>query len=234
MKKIILPDGRELCYELTRKRVKNINFRVKDEEVVMVSAPSGISVKYIEQCLAKRADLFFGAFEKLRARNAAQIKSTETVNWLGKELPIIIIENSRETAVFDENECRVFTKDFSAENVQNLIRAAKVERFKALCAELNEQVRAGLKARGLEPPPALITIKEMKSRWGSCSYAKGHISINLRLADFPRETVLSVFWHEYAHFWHHDHSDRFYRFLLDLYPDYYKHNNVLKAGIKGG
>ena len=230
MKQIILPDGRELCYELTRKRVKNINFYVKDEDVVMVSAPSGVSVKFIEQCLAKRANFFFGAFEKIRARKAAQTKSTEGVKWLGKELPIKIIENSRETAVFDENECRVFTRDIGTENVQNLIRAAKIERFKALCAELNEQVRAELKARGSEPPPVVIKIKEMKSRWGSCSYASGNISINLRLADYPRETVLSVFWHEYAHFRYHDHSVRFYRFLLNLYPDYYKHNNVLKTG----
>ncbi len=230
MKQIILPDGRELCYELIRKRVKNINFRIKDEDVVMVSASSKVPIKYIEQCLAKRAEFFFGAFEKIKARKAAQEKSAECVKWLGKELPVVVYDNSRETAVFDENECRVFTKDFGAENVQNLIRTARLERFKALCAELNEQVRTELKARGFEPPPAVITIKEMKSRWGSCSYKRGHISINLRLADYPRETVLSVFWHEYAHFWHHDHSDRFYRFLLDLYPDYYKHNNVLKTG----
>ncbi len=230
MNRIILPDGRELCYELTRKRVKNINFHVKDECVVMVSASPKVPIKYIEQCLAKRADLFFGAFEKLKARKIASANSTESVKWLGKELPINIIENSRETAVFDENECRVFTRDFSAENVQELIKTAKTERFKALCAELNEQVRAELKARGLEPPPAVITIKEMKSRWGSCSYTRGHISINLRLADHPRETVLSVFWHEYAHFWHHDHSDRFYRFLLDMFPDYHKYNDVLKTG----
>lgn len=229
MKKIILPDGRELCYELIRKRVKNINFRIKDEGVVMVSASPRVSVKYIELCIAERADFFFGAFEKLKARKAASTKSTDSVKWLGKELPIKTLENSRETAVFDENECRVFTRDFSAENVQDLIRAAKVERFKALCAELNEQVRAELKARGLVPPPAVITIKEMKSRWGSCSYTRGHISINLRLADYPRETVLSVFWHEYAHFWHHDHSDRFYRFLLDMFPDYHKYNDVLKT-----
>ena len=78
MKQIILPDGRELCYELIRKRVKNINFRIKEEGVVMVSASPKVPINYIEQCLAKRADFFFGAFEKIRARKAAQTKSTET------------------------------------------------------------------------------------------------------------------------------------------------------------
>ncbi len=230
MKKIILPDGRELCYILVRKRVKNINFRAKEDGTVLVSASPKVSVKYIEKCLAERADFFFGAFEKLNKQKQVFEINTKSIRWLGKELPVKIIENLRETAVIDEDECRVFTKDNSAENVLRLIEKVKIERFKTVCAELNEKVRNALRSKGFEPPPAVITIKDMKSRWGSCSYTRGHISVNIRLAAYPRETVYSVFCHEYAHFWHHDHSKNFYRFLLELYPDYYKYNNVLKSG----
>ena len=229
MKKIILPNGREFCYELVRKRVKNINFRIKESNVVCVSASSRVSVKYIEECLIRRADFFFDAFEKLKAREKASAPNTQSVKWLGKELKIRVIENLREIAVIDENECRVFTKDSSEENVLELVNNAVKERFKVVCAELNETVRKGLRERGFEPPNAVITIKNMKSRWGSCSYTRGHISINLRLAAYPKETVLSVFWHEYAHFWHHDHSENFYRFLLEMFPDYHKYNDVLKV-----
>lgn len=229
MKKIILPDGRELCYELVRKRVKNINFRVKENGTVGVSASQRVSVKYIEECLVQRADFFFNAFEKLKAREKASMINTESVKWLGKELRIRVIENLREKAVIDENECRVFTKDSSTSNVLELVNNAVKERFKAVCAELNETVRTSLRERGFDPPNAVITIKDMKSRWGSCSYTRGHISINLRLAAYPKETILSVFWHEYAHFWHHDHSENFYRFLLEMFPDYHKYNDVLKV-----
>ena len=226
---IRLSDGRELRYELTRKRVKNINFRAKADGTISVSASPRVSKKQIEQCIIERAEFFFGAFERLEQREKLSEINTESIRWLGKELPVNIIGNSREIAVLDEDGCRVYTKDNSAENVQTLIERAVAERFKALCTELNAQVRNELKSRGLNPPAALITIKDMKSRWGSCSYTRGHISINLRLAAYPRDTVLSVFWHEYAHFWHHDHSERFYRFVLEMFPDYYKHNNVLKT-----
>lgn len=229
MEIIRLPDGRELRYTLTRKRVKNINFRAKSDGTIAVSANTRVSKKQIEQCIIERAEFFFGAFERLKSREKTSEISTKSIKWLGKELPVRIVANSREIAVLDEEECRVFTKDESAENVLKLIQRAVAERFKTVCAELNAQVRNELQSRGLNPPAAVITIKDMKSRWGSCSYTRGHISINLRLAAYPRDTVLSVFWHEYAHFWHHDHSERFYRFLLEVFPEYYKHNNVLKA-----
>ncbi|MCH5208930.1 MAG: DUF45 domain-containing protein [Oscillospiraceae bacterium] len=228
IEKIKLHDGRELCYELTRKRVKNINFRAKSDGVVAVSASPRVSKKYIEQCLKDRADFFFGAFERLKAREKASEINTDSVRWLGKELHVKVVENLREIAVLDDEECRVFTKDRSPENVRKLIESAVAERFKDVCGQLNEKVRAELKDKGYDPPSAVITIKDMKSRWGSCSYTRGRISINLRLAAYPPETVLSVLWHEYAHFRYHDHSENFYRFLLEMYPEYHKHNDVLK------
>ena len=229
LKTITLPDGRTLTYELVRKRVKNVNFRAKDDGIVYVSANSRVSVKEVERFLTERADFFFGAFERLLAREKRSEINTETVNWLGQEYPVRIIHNARECAVLDEVECRVFTRlGGDAEYVLSLIQRAVAERFAALCRELNEEVRAELQRNGLTPPPTQITIKDMKTRWGSCSYTKGHISINIRLAAYPRETVLSVFWHEYAHYWHHDHSKIFYDFLLRLYPDYYRWNDLLK------
>ncbi|MBD5130766.1 MAG: M48 family metallopeptidase [Ruminococcaceae bacterium] len=229
LKTITLPDGRTLTYELVRKRVKNVNFRAKDDGIIYVSANSRVSVKEVERFLTERADFFFGAFERLRAREKRSEINTETVNWSGEEYPVRIIHNARECAVLDEIECRVFTRLGSdGEYVLSLIQRAVADRFAALCRELNEEVRAELVRRGLTPPPTQITIKDMKSRWGSCSYTRGHISINIRLAAYPRETVLSVFWHEYAHYWHHDHSQRFYDFLLDMYPDYFRWNDLLK------
>lgn len=229
LKTITLPDGRTLTYELTRKRVKNVNFRAKDDGIVYVSANSRVSVKEIESFLIERGEFFFGAFERLRAREKRSEINTETVNWLGREYPVRIIHNARECAVLDETECRVFTRLGSdPEYILSLIQRAVADRFMALCRELNGEVRGELQRSGLTPPPTQITIKDMKTRWGSCSYTKGHISINIRLAAYPRETVLSVFWHEYAHYWHHDHSKRFYDFLLRLYPDYYHWNDLLK------
>lgn len=230
MKTITLPDGRKLSYELTRKAVRNINFRIKPDGVVHVSASSRVAVSRIEELLAQHGAGFLDSAEKLRQREQrSDLSSLESVNWLGKEYPVRIIRNARETAVLDETELRVFTqRSEDEEYLQGLVQRAVADSFVRLCGELNEEVRNALASRGLNPPPTRITIKDMRSRWGSCSYTRGHISINIRLAAYPRETVLSVFWHEYAHYWHHDHSAAFYAFLDEHFPEYRKWNGLLK------
>lgn len=230
LKTIILPNGRGLSYELTRKRVKNVNFRAKEDGIIHVSANPRVTVKEIEDFLIQRADFFFNAFDKLREREKKSSVNMESVRWLGREYPVRIIQNSREIAVFDEDECRVFTRFFdNKEYILAIVQRTVNSRFLELCREINDEVRAELAANRLSAPPTQITIKDMKSRWGSCSYTRGHISINSRLAAYPRETVKSVFWHEYAHYWHHDHSRAFYAFLEQYYPEYYRWNKLLKV-----
>lgn len=230
LKTIILPNGRELSYELTRKHVKNVNFRAKEDGIIHVSANPQVTIREIEDFLISRADYFLDAFDKLREREKTNSVNTESVRWLGREYPVRIIQNSREIAVFDEEECRVFTRiTDNSEYIISLIRRSVNSRFLNLCREINDEVRAELVKHGLSAPPTQITVKDMKSRWGSCSYTCGHISINIRLAAYPRETVKSVFWHEYAHYWYHDHSRAFYAFLERYYPEYYRWNKLLKV-----
>ncbi len=228
MKTLKLGGGRELTYELTRKSVKNINFRVKADGIVYVSASRAVPVGRIEELLAERADFLLNAAERLRERDDRN-EIENSVRWLGREYPIRIIQGARETALLEQGECRVFTRHGDdREYVGRMIRQAQAARFAELCRELDAEVRRELSAAGLTPPPTRISIKDMSSRWGSCSYTRGHISINFRLAAYPRETVLSVFWHEYAHYWHHDHSARFYAFVKRFYPEYDRWNGLLK------
>lgn len=228
MKCLQLDDGREIRYELERKQVRNINMRVKENGVVYVSASARVSVKYIEEILTQRADYLLSAAQRLSNRENRGVPSLERVIWLGRELPVRIIENARETAVLEENELRVFScRKNDDEWIYGLIMREISANFVRLCKELNLEVRAKLTQNGLVPPPTQITIKDMKSRWGSCSYTRGHISINLRLYSYPRETVLSVFWHEYAHYWVHNHSPAFYAFVERFCPDYRRWNGAL-------
>ncbi len=227
MKTLKFPDGSEISYELTRKPVKNVNLRVKEDGTLRISANSRVSVRHIEEFIISQQAFIIRAAERINARSAEN-DIGERVRWLGREYPVRVIANSRECAVLEQEEFRVLTRIPEPEHVRLLLRNWLAENFTLLCRELNDEVRSSLISSGIVPPPTRITIKDMKSRWGSCTWAKGHISINFRLAAYPRETVLSVFWHEYAHYWHHDHSARFYAFLGKHYPEYRKWNSLLK------
>ena len=72
-----------------------------------------------------------------------------------------------------------------------------------------------------------ITIRNQKSRWGSCS-AKGNLNFNCLLMLTPPEVIDSVVVHELCHRKEMNHSRRFYDEVLRVYPDYHIWNKWLK------
>lgn len=72
-----------------------------------------------------------------------------------------------------------------------------------------------------------ITIRNQKTRWGSCS-SKGNLNFNCLLMLTPSEVIDSIVVHELCHRIEMNHSDRFYAEVLKAYPDYYKWNKWLK------
>lgn len=60
--------GRELEYELTRKKVKNINLRIKPDGKVYVSANKAVPVKYLDEFVASKQEFIFQAIDKFEAR----------------------------------------------------------------------------------------------------------------------------------------------------------------------
>ncbi|MCD8038770.1 MAG: M48 family metallopeptidase [Lachnospiraceae bacterium] len=72
-----------------------------------------------------------------------------------------------------------------------------------------------------------ITIRNQKTRWGSCS-AKGNLNFNCLLMLTPPEVVDSVVVHELCHRKEMNHSKKFYDEVLRVYPDYHKWNKWLK------
>lgn len=59
-------------------------------------------------------------------------------------------------------------------------------------------------------------IRNMKTRWGSCSIHSKKIRINLQLAAKPEECIEYVLVHELCHLLEPSHNERFYYFM-DLY-----------------
>lgn len=65
-----------------------------------------------------------------------------------------------------------------------------------------------------------FTIREMKTRWGSCTVSTGKIRLNLRLAAKPRECLEYVLVHELCHLLEPSHNQRFHALMDQFLPDW--------------
>ena len=99
---------------------------------------------------------------------------------------------------------------------------------------LKKQARADIKsALGevlplIDEPPVPLSIRDQKTRWGSCSTTR-RLSFNWRLIMAPPASLHYVVVHEAAHLIHHDHSDRFWGLVEDMMPDFATHQKWLKT-----
>lgn len=72
-----------------------------------------------------------------------------------------------------------------------------------------------------------ITIRNQKTKWGSCS-AKGNLNFNCLLMLTPPEVLDSVVVHELCHRKYMNHSEQFYAEVRRVYPEYDQWNKWLK------
>lgn len=75
---------------------------------------------------------------------------------------------------------------------------------------------------------ARVTIKDMVSRWGSCS-RRGNLNFNYRLLFLPPELVDYVVVHEVCHLREMNHSRAFWALVGQTIPDYAARKHALRA-----
>jgi len=82
-------------------------------------------------------------------------------------------------------------------------------------------------AAALGRAPGQLTLRDPRSRWGSCS-SRGDLMLSWRLIMAPPAVLDYVAAHEVAHLVEMNHSDAFWRVCARLRPDYRDHRDWLK------
>jgi hypothetical protein len=79
--------------------------------------------------------------------------------------------------------------------------------------------------------PAAVTVKEMRSRWGSCT-SHGRVSFHWGLVLLPPAIVDYVVVHELAHLRELNHGPRFWRLVEEIVPDYHARRAWLRGAAR--
>ena len=102
-----------------------------------------------------------------------------------------------------------------------------------VAAFLKDQARAALTpaaqryAEALNRPITAISLRDTRSRWGSCT-SDGRLMFSWRLIMAPPEVLDYVAAHEAAHLLHMNHSRAYWDCVARLVPDYRQHRDWLR------
>ncbi len=96
---------------------------------------------------------------------------------------------------------------------------------KEACSYIPERVRYFAPLIGVTY--GRITIRNQKTRWGSCS-SKGNLNFNCLLMLTPKEVIDYVVVHELCHRLEMNHSPKFWAEVEKILPDYKLHRKWLK------
>jgi len=95
----------------------------------------------------------------------------------------------------------------------------KVRAFLRAAARIDFAERVAVHTETLRVKARSIAIKDMRSRWGSCS-SEGRLNFTWRLVCAPPFALDYVAAHEVAHLREMNHSSRFWKLVERCYPDW--------------
>ena len=79
-----------------------------------------------------------------------------------------------------------------------------------------------------------IAVRDMTTRWGSCSLRTGTLAFARRLCVMPLAAQEYVVVHEFCHFAHPDHSPAFWAAVARVMPDYETAGKVVENAVTAG
>lgn len=88
-------------------------------------------------------------------------------------------------------------------------------------------LRLPILAKQMKTTYSAVSVREQKTRWGSCS-SRGALSFNWRLVHHPPAVIEYVLVHELAHRHEMNHSKAFWNIVRQHCPEYPKHRGWLK------
>lgn len=212
---ILNVDGLEIPVSVVRKRVKNLNLRVRADGTVTLSIPQHLPLARAQEFLERKGSWIA---ERVR-RNIERRPSPDFAGELpdriplwGKLVPRDSVQANSGQAASDRDGSGQGAPGQTTIDQAALDELYRTEVLRALPGIVERmEARIGVHA-------ARWSARVMKTRWGSCTPKTGAIRINARLAAYPPECLEFVVAHELVHLLEPSHNARFHTLLDEFCP----------------
>ncbi|EOV8482641.1 M48 family metallopeptidase [Klebsiella oxytoca] len=189
---------------------------------VVVSAPEEADDLAVLTAVKKRGRWIYQQLRDFRRQieyiTPRKYISGESHYYLGKQYLLKVIEEPAEVQRVKmlRGKLEVTLRQKSPEKVRQLLSDWYKTRAKDVFAKRLEAMLEQALWVNAPPPLRILT---MQTQWGSCS-PNGRLTLNPNLVKAPREYIDYVILHELCHLAEHNHSERFYRLMGQVMPEW--------------
>lgn len=229
---LIVIGRRHIPYRLVKSaQTKKLKLQMTVDEF-QVTAPEQASVTEIQQALQKKHKWIIENYATLqelyeKTHKIARFRTGAKLPYWGRLTKLHIqLADVKTPQVSFKNGLHVSHPNYAtSEEHDNQIEAALhhylKDRFRAEVFRLARKYgnKLGIGATS-------VRVKAMSKRWGSCTHA-GCVSLDWRLVYAPKRVAAYVVAHELAHLKVHDHSEKFWNLLKQVYGDYQREHDWL-------
>jgi predicted metal-dependent hydrolase len=200
--------SKQIDYQIEYSERKTLGITVTPDMDVLVKAPNDSTINKIEEKLKKKApwiikqQSFFLAYHPKTTER--KYISGETHLYLGRQYLLKVEENDKESVKLKGKYIVVKTHDKT--RVKQLVNNWYLEHARSKFHSTAQPLIEKFKKYKVEP--SSIVLREMPTRWGSCT-PKGKIILNPELIKAPKGCIEYVIVHELCHLIHHDHTQKF-------------------------
>ena len=222
--------GVVIDYSWCHTRRRTLGITIRADKSVLVRVPLRTPVKDVRKFVTSRAEWVLKVWKKLDKRlpqHQQYYSRGAEFTYLGETIRLEFSKGTDQTLQLHNGLLLLTAPDIPSEDtVRRMIthwyRIQAEDLVKKRSIECHNLMQAE------EIPLPSITIRSMKTRWGSYSYQTKRISLSLNLIRMPLTCLDYVIIHELCHVKIRHHGPDFWRMVSRYCPNYLAERGLLK------
>jgi len=227
-----------ICYDVIRKLkpsdtakkvARKVIIKVHPDQRVVATVPHDASEDAIVDAMHKRARWIWQSINDFAKQKDTVLHkryvSGETQFYLGKRYVLKVIVDAEQVpnVKLSRGKLNVTIKHEVSKDIDD--RLVKIKPLIDKWYQHKTKAIFHERLAELLPKASWVTsipsfrVMAMKKQWGSCS-TKGNLMLNPHLIKAPKECIDYVIFHELCHIAEHNHSERFWRLLTQVMPNW--------------
>tara|TARA_R110000850_G_scaffold269830_1_gene402362 strand:- start:1225 stop:2067 length:843 start_codon:yes stop_codon:yes gene_type:complete len=220
--------------DTAKKVARKIIIKVYPDQRVVASVPHDASEDAIVDAMHKRARWIWQSINDFAKQKDTVLHkryvSGETQFYLGKRYVLKVIVDAEQvpSVKLSRGKLNVTLKHEVSKDIALDSQESREVKVKPLIDKWYQHKAKAIfheRLSELLPKTTWVTgipsfrVMAMKKQWGSCS-TKGSLMLNPHLVKAPKECIDYVILHELCHIAEHNHSERFWRLLTQVMPNW--------------